>query len=228
MTVTDMHNRKVLVGALIVCSLLFLFAEPSCVAGDQRTDMERKEQIALNLGLIRSITVPASWKFKEAEKPEIRNFLKRRTNWWDCVIDVQIASPVKISAKQSEDLATSMHNSELTRMQIDSLNELPGFRDESDDGTGKTRATTTRATTVSINGRRLLMVEHRGQTTGPCESMGGGRTRMPMLSYVRGSAYVITDSMTMQTIRFNADVMGNIDPCMDCIRTALNSIEWTK
>ncbi len=220
MTVTNMKMRKRLVWMVLISALAFSLAQSSCIAQNKILDIG-KEHVALNLGLIGSITVPASWKITEPDKPDSHEFRKLRRHLWDCMISMQVDSPVKISSKLLSDLKSLMNHPKLTDQQIDSLKELPYISDTTND-----RGDQIKVTTVSINGKRLLIVEHSGKTTGPCQPMAGGGTRRPLLSYVRGAAYVIVDAETVQTIHFDADVMNDIKPCSVGIRTALRSIEW--
>lgn len=70
------------------------------------------------------------------------------------------------------------------------------------------------------------MKEKRGQETSPCEQIGNGKSRMPMLNYVRGAAFVINDPYHLVYFAYDAKVMGDVEPCVDSIKNVLKSIKW--
>ncbi len=203
---------------MAVCSVIR--AEPPCFA-DLPEKLQKTQSVAINLGLIDSMEVPTAWQSENNDNPEVRSFLRRRSSWWDCLIRVTIESPVKISPDLAKSLQTTMLIKNMTPLQINALKDLPHFGTSAGDGDSAEVTATARL----INGRQMLIVERRGRFNGPCESIGAGRTRMPLLNYMRGTAYLLTDSNSVQPIIFDTDVMGE-KPCIEQIRAVLKSIKW--
>ncbi len=116
-----------------------------------------------------------------------------------------------------------MNSTEITRDQLTTLKDIPGLSENSgDDAEG------TNATISSLNTKRVVIIEHKGQMNGPCEFIASGQRRIPRLHYVRVSACAMVDSTTVQVIHFDANVMGDIAPCTNSVTGALDSIDWRK
>ncbi len=181
-----MFNKNLL--AIAAVCLLLCSSLPCCAEGDNASTPPHRASI--NLGAIESIEIPESWQLEKSDNPACRNFLKRRGCWWDCLIKLTIESPVKITPELAKSLQTTMLPEIMAKGQVDALKELPHFGTSS----GAADSAEVIATAPLIDGRRMLIVERRGQFNGPCESIGAGRTRMPLLNYARGTAYMLTDS----------------------------------
>ncbi|GEM_PF-770119 len=205
---------------LVVLGLVCLFISRVCSVAAEEVQVKAPARVNVNLGSIASIEVPALWHQESSGQSECRSFLKTRSSWSDCLIKVQIKGPVKISQDLAKALQNSLNSKEVTQAQISDLKKLTDFGTTYGDN-GKLSGTVR-----SINGQQILLLEQVGKFTGPCESIGAGRTRRPLLSYARGTAYVLTGADTVQTINFDSDVMGEVAPCRKQIEAALNSINW--
>ncbi|CAN5334199.1 hypothetical protein BH10CYA1_BH10CYA1_15660 [soil metagenome] len=175
----------------------------------------------LNVGLIRSISVPINWTAGAVENSNSREFMKDGKDLWDCTQHFEVSAPLHLDAELLWRLNELTKLSKLSASDLDSIKILPYF-----DESLNIRAVHVTGTVYSANGRGIVVVEHCGKRIGACQPISGGGTRRPLISFVSGVAYIPAGKETIQTIRFVSEVMGDTKPCHEVIRSMLKSIEW--
>jgi len=211
-----MRHRRLLKALCLAC--LFMCTVASLAA--EKSNGNAPERVSVKLGSVESIEVPASWHLEKTDQSGSCSFLKGRSSWWDCLINVRIKSPVQVSPDLAIALQRALKLIFVTKTQMADLKNLP------DVGTTDGDNDKLKGTICSIGGKRILLLEHSGKFTGPCEPTAGGRTRRTLLSYVRGTPYLLTGVDTVHTISFDSDVMGDISPCRKQFGAILSSINW--
>ncbi len=204
-------------GLCLACLFMCTVCTVASVAA-KKSNGNALERVSVKLGSVESIEVPVSWQLEKAQQSGRWSFLKRRNSWSDCLIKMEIKSPVQVSPDLAVALQSALKSSSVTEAQIVDLQELPDL--------GTTDGDKLTGTLCAITGKQILLLERSGTFSGPCESIGRGRTRRPLMSYLRGTTYLLTGADTVQAISFDSDVIGDVAPCRKEIEAILNSIRW--
>lgn len=207
---------------LLTSLSFFVAAETSCLAVDHNAASEPNRTVTLNLGSVRSIDVPDSWQLDSSQPVTVKSFSKSSSGLYDCSSSLQIRSPAEISTEQSKTLDALMSQEKLTARQIKLLESILGVVGTSDASSSNS------ATTSEINGKRVIIIEKNGSKRGPCQRTANGGSRMPLLSFVSGCVLVRVGVDAAQAIQFEVTVMGETKPCVNSVRSSLNSIVWKK
>ncbi|MBI2810155.1 MAG: hypothetical protein HYX67_04915 [Candidatus Melainabacteria bacterium] len=90
---------------------------------------------------------------------------------------------------------------QLSAADLESIEALPYFDEFSNNKGGASMGTI-----YSVNGRRIVLLEQRGERIGVCQAIAGGGTRRPLINYLTGVTFIPAGEEALQAVKFVSEV----------------------
>lgn len=204
-------QQQRLITQLLVVIVCLAAASQATPAADDKTETHK-----INLGKAASVEVPSTWLLEHSDEKSV-SFIKRRSNWNDCLISFLISAPKALSAKQQGALQRVIRSSVLAPADHELLEPIFGLPD---------RRTLSLVKAETLRTEKALRLQFRQQRSAPCEQLPGGRSRRALLQTLTDVILIPFENSKYQLIRFDADTASATTECEGQIGKIFESFKW--